>query len=86
MQAMREGTALLSNYRSFVQDGGFHTYVFGDVFGEPGFDPFYMPDASGYALFDWIAELVNPDPGASPPNSVSADLPISVEYSFHFAS
>lgn len=32
MQAMTEGTAFLSNYRSFIQYGGFHTFIFDEGF------------------------------------------------------
>ena len=65
MVGMTTRTAAVSpGYTYFIEGGGFHTFVFGDVFGQVGADPFYIDGAltaSGYTLSEWIAQLIDPE-------------------------
>ena len=62
MAAMTTGTAAVSpGYSYFIEGGNFHTFIFGDVFGQLEDDPFYARGASGYILSEWTEQLIDPD-------------------------
>ena len=59
-------TAALPNYRFFIEDGTFHTFIFSD-------DQFYQSGAIGVSVADWISAIIKP--GNRPWENLDAGAP-----------
>ena len=66
MAALTGQTAALPNYRFFIEDGTFHTFIFSD-------DQFYQSGANGVSVADWISAMIKP--GNRPWDNLDAGAP-----------